>query len=218
MSDSPDPVAVGQIVPTSNGPYMVTGGVSVTTASGQQPEPRERVMLCRCGQSSNKPFCDGTHGRVGFDGTLVADHEPMSARRDVYEGDGITIYDDRRRCAHAGFCTDGLPQVWKLGEEPWINPTGATREEIIEVIRRCPSGALTYALPGDPAPVEEQMTPEIVATPNGPYRIRGGIPVVSPDGAPYEVRMRQTLCRCGQSKNKPFCDGTHWYVGFKDPA
>ncbi len=67
------------------------------------------------------------------------------------------------------------------------------------------------APPGGPAA-------EVVAAPDGPYHVRGGIPVATPDGEPFEVRNRQTLCRCGRSSNKPFCDGSHWSAGFRDPA
>lgn len=206
-----------QIVPTENGPYMVTGGVPVTDAGGTRSVSASPVFLCRCGGSANKPFCDGTHARNGFVGTLTADGGSISERRVAYEGDGITIYDDRSRCAHAGACTDGLASVWKYGEEPWIDPHGASAELIAATVRRCPSGALTYALAGDPTPVEETLEAEVVAAPNGPYRVRGGIPVIAPDGTRFEVRNRQTLCRCGQSSNKPFCDGSHWDAGFRDP-
>jgi CDGSH-type Zn-finger protein len=200
------------------GPYMLEGEVPIQNASGEDVTGETRVFLCRCGQSSNKPFCDGTHNKVGFDGTEVADHGPMADRRDAYEGDGITIYDDRSRCAHAGRCTGGLPAVWKMDEEPWIDALGAPAAEIAATVASCPSGALTYALPGSAETVEEPMTHAVMAVPDGPYRVRGGVPVVSADGEPYELRARQTLCRCGQSKNKPFCDGSHWYAGFKDPA
>ena len=209
---------VPRITVTPNGPYKVEGHVPITDARGEDVTREPRVFLCRCGQSKSKPFCDGSHKRVGFDGTEVADHGRMEDRRDTYQGDGIVLYDDRTRCAHAGACTGGLPAVWKLNEEPWIDARGASGDDIAAVVARCPSGALTYARPGDAATVEEPMDPAVMAVPNGPYRVRGGVPVVSGDGEPYEVRARQTLCRCGQSKNKPFCDGSHWYAEFRDPA
>lgn len=203
---------------TENGPYRVEGGVEIRNPAGEVVSTDERVFLCRCGQSSNKPFCDGTHSKVGFEGTEAADHGPIAERREAYQGRGITIYDDRSVCSHAGECTDGLASVWKLDVEPWIDPRGASREEIADVIGRCPSGALAYAFDevGSGETVEEQLSPAIIASKDGPYRVRGGIEVRSSDADPYERRNRLTLCRCGGSKNKPFCDGTHWHVGFKD--
>lgn len=206
------------ITVTENGPYKVSGGLPITSVSGESLDGEKAAFLCRCGQSSKKPFCDGTHAKVGFVGTEVADRGPMADRRESYEGDGITIHDDRARCAHAGRCTDGLPAVWKLGEEPWIDPKGASAAEIAAVIATCPSGALTYSLPGSADTVEEDLADGVTVTPHGPYRVTGDVEVVSPDGSVYEGRNRQTLCRCGQSKNKPFCDGSHWYAKFRDPA
>ncbi len=206
------------ITVTQHGPYKLEGGAALVAAGGEAVGDGSTAFLCRCGQSQSKPFCDGSHKRVGFDGTETADHGAMDDRRDSYEGDGITIHDDRSRCAHAGACTGGLSAVWKLGEEPWIDPLGAKAEAIAATVARCPSGALTYTLPGSRETLEEPAAPAVMAVPDGPYRVRGGVQVVSHDGEPFERRARQTLCRCGQSKNKPFCDGSHWYAGFKDPA
>ncbi len=201
---------------TENGPYMVEGITELIDARGEDVSKDGKAFLCRCGQSSNKPFCDGTHKKVGFDGTETADKGPIAERQDSYEAEQVTILDDRSVCAHAGECTDRLPSVWKLKSEPWIDPEGAPAGEITQVVRQCPSGALQYTEPGSTDPVEEALSPAIRASVDGPYHLRGGIPVSSSDGESYEVRNRQTLCRCGRSSNKPFCDGTHW-EGFKDP-
>ena len=206
------------ITVTEDGPYMVEGGVEVVNAEGQVVSAKGKVFLCRCGGSQNKPFCDGTHAEKGFVGTEVADRGPIEERREAYAGNGITVYDDRSVCSHAGECTDNLPSVWKLKSEPWIDPKGANADQIAEVVRRCPSGALSYALDDDSGTVEEHLGPAVRASRDGPYHVRGGIQVTSSDGQSYERRNRQTLCRCGASKNKPFCDGTHWQIGFKDPA
>ena len=133
-----------QITVTGNGPYAVRGGVPVRSSKGELLGDRARYLLCRCGGSANKPFCDGTHAK-GFDGTEVADRGAISGRRKSYVGDGITIYDDRSVCSDAGRCTDSLAQVFKMGAEPWIDARGATAEAIATVIRMCPSGALSYA-------------------------------------------------------------------------
>jgi CDGSH-type Zn-finger protein len=207
-----------QITVTEDGPYKLEGGVEIVNAKGQVVTKEGTAFLCRCGGSQNKPFCDGTHKKNGFSGTEVADHGPIAERREAYRGDGITIYDDRSVCSHAGECTENLPSVWKLKTEPWIDPSGDSAEQIASVVRRCPSGALSYSLGDDPATVEQDLDATVRASKDGPYHVRGGVQVTSSDGEDYERRNRQTLCRCGGSKNKPFCDGTHWHIGFKDPA
>ncbi len=203
---------------TLDGPYRIEGKITVTNASGQVVCEDGTRYLCRCGGSRHKPFCDGTHGKNGFVGTETADRNRIENRRETLTGQGVTIFDDRSRCAHIGRCTDGLPTVFRLGQEPWIDATAASVEEIAAVVRRCPSGALAYALGTALEPTEETIDPEIIALPDASLQIRGGVQVFAADGEPYEIRARQTLCRCGHSNNKPFCDGTHWAVGFHDPA
>ena len=206
----------GGIKISANGPYIVTGAV-IVQPKGQESLPKKQtVALCRCGQSANKPFCDGTHAKVGFDGSETADRGSVSERRVAYKRQGLTIYDDRSICAHAGVCTNGLPNVWKLGVEPWIDPNGAEIDEIVEIIAKCPSGALSYSLERGSAP-EEAAGPEVVTyAPGGPYVVTGKLPLHSSDGAEYGFHAPKTLCRCGGSQNKPFCDGSHWNNGFSD--
>jgi CDGSH-type Zn-finger protein len=171
------------------------------------------VALCRCGASKNKPFCDGTHGAIGFNGASTAD--PAKNRRDAYKGRRITIFDNRAICSHAGHCTDSLAAVFRMKQEPWIDADGAKAEEIVAAIKKCPSGALSYAIDEVEAkpPAREPM---ITVTADGPYAITGGVEMLGQkfgDGASQE---HYTLCRCGASKNKPFCDGSHWSVNFHD--
>ena len=199
---------------TENGPYRVEGGIPVRNADGEPVEAPSRYFLCRCGHSSNKPFCDGTHNKIGFAGEETADQGPIAGRRDAYHGTGVTVYDDRSVCAHSGHCTDNLAAVFRLRTEPWIDAAGSDADSITAVIDTCPSGALSYSRDGS-EPVEEQSEPGVTPSKDGPYWIAGAVQVVSAEGDPYERRPRQTLCRCGGSKNKPFCDGTHWHIGFK---
>jgi CDGSH-type Zn-finger protein len=203
-----------------NGPYYLINEPALSEVpnlrrqSGQACAALRGVALCRCGGSKNKPFCDGTHGTNGFKDTNTAD--AAKNRRVSYAGKHITIFDNRGICAHAGFCTDGLKKVFRLDEEPWIDPDGAAVDEIIRTIERCPSGALSYAV-NNVERKEKERAPMVVVTDNGPYAVSGGIElsgVVFGDGASQE---HYTLCRCGASTNKPFCDGSHWRVGFRDP-
>lgn len=211
MSTKPQPT----IQVTENGPYRCEGGLEVRDARGNALDAPKRFLLCRCGGSSNKPFCDGTHARVGFDGTETADPGPIAARHDNYLGEDLTIHDDRTVCAHAGFCTDNLAAVFKLGEEPWINAGAADTAAILDQVKRCPSGALSVTTGDDQNPLEDDLSIRVQPVPNGPYRVTGAVQVLAADGTPYEIRNRQTLCRCGGSPNKPFCNGTHWHIGFK---
>ena len=195
-----------------NGPYRVSGACRVRTARGRDVPARGRFALCRCGSSSNKPFCDGTHAKIGFDGARFTTASPDAAQR--YRGKGITIHDNRALCAHSGICTDGLPGVFRLGEEPWIEADGADAAAAIAIVQRCPSGALSYSLDGVPPPAGpgERL---ITASANGPYFVSGRVELRA-DGARPRDPGRYALCRCGGSKNKPFCDGTHWAIRFDE--
>ena len=203
------------VEPLPNGPYLVKGLASLTNSKGASLETKEVLALCRCGHSTNKPFCTGTHKEIGFDSARLgggpADH------RDDHGGDGITIHDNRGICAHIGICTDSLPAVWKLGEEPWIDPHGASAEEIARVASSCPSGALSYSL-GTEEHRDQERPPAIYVAHNGPYFVTGGIELVDAPWGDGASREHYALCRCGASKNKPFCDGSHWHVDFVDDA
>ena len=124
-----------------NGPYLVSGLPRLSNSKGVALEIKETTVLCRCGHSANKPYCDGTHKAKGFSSENLAD--PGHDRCDQYAGKRIVIHDNRSICAHVGKCTDGLPSVWRMGQEPWIDPDGADFEAIINVIGQCPSGALS---------------------------------------------------------------------------
>ena len=196
-----------------NGPFLVKDLNDLKNSNGAAIPTKPVIALCRCGGSANKPFCDGTHQKNGFSGARLAD--ASAARLDDYPAPGITIHDDRSLCAHAGHCTDGLASVFKYGSEPWIDPNGATVEAIVQAIRKCPSGALSYSIRGV-AGVDEPREPAIAITKDGPYAVIGGIALQDQPTGQSASGARYTLCRCGGSKNKPFCDGTHWSNGFKD--
>jgi len=214
--DARPKIAVG-----NNGPYFLmlepvpTPVPGLRRASGEACATVRGVALCRCGASRNKPFCDGTHGAIGFKGTNTAD--PGKNKRDTYRGRRITILDNRAICSHAGHCTDALASVFRMRQEPWIDPDGAEVEKIVATIRKCPSGALSYAIEGVEAE-PPRREPTVTVTDSGPYAVAGGIELLGVrfgDGASLE---HYTLCRCGASKNKPFCDGSHWEAKFRDPA
>lgn len=196
-----------------NGPLLVKNLKKLTNSRGEQIELKLSLALCRCGASKTKPFCDGTHSSIGF--TDEKGENRTSDKKETYKGKSITIHDNRGICAHAGFCTDNLPNVFRLGIEPWIDVEAADVEELKRIIRKCPSGALSYS-------ENEKETnnffddTEIIVSKNGPYHVRGGIEIKDTDLGDRASTEHYALCRCGKSANKPRCDGEHWYAGFKD--
>jgi len=209
------------------GPYRVSGGVPVVRTGIERNEEGEavawapeeplragrRYALCRCGRSSEKPFCDDSHLLGPWDAEEVADRGPRADRSATYEGTGVTMTDDRSICSHASFCRTRVTTVWEMIGET-ADP--AVRERLEGMIGRCPSGALVRFAPDDDEAVEPSFEPSIAATRDGPLWVRGGVRIEAADGTAYEVRNRITLCRCGRSSNKPFCDGSHEEVGFRD--
>ena len=200
-----------------NGPYLLKNDetspieLCVSGPDGETVSRVSGVALCRCGDSANKPFCDGTHRKNGFSDRNEAD---AAANRSVdYTGASITIHDNRGICAHAGYCTDQLSSVFKMGSEPWIDPDGASVEAIIALVGQCPSGALSYTLENSGAG-EQDITPRIRVMKNGPYAV-SGVELGDHELGDGATSARYTLCRCGASKNKPFCDGSHWDIGFE---
>jgi CDGSH-type Zn-finger protein len=213
-------VAKPRLACLPNGPYYLlheseaSPVPNLRRASGAACATVRGVALCRCGGSKNKPFCDGTHSSIGFKDLNTADRSKN--RRDTYAGKRITIFDNRGICAHAGICTDELKSVFLYGAEPWIDPDGDALEKIIATIRKCPSGALSYAIDGVEAKPPERA-PMVTVTDNGPYAVTGGIELVGVKFGEGASTEHYTLCRCGASKNKPFCDGSHWDANFRDP-
>jgi CDGSH-type Zn-finger protein len=202
------------IQPTRNGPYMVKGLNKLNNSKGENLKVNPTMLLCRCGGSNNKPYCDGTHLKIGFSDQKEPDRVPD--KMDEYKGKDITIHDNRGVCSHRGHCTDNAPKVFRMGVEPWIEPDAQNTEDTALVIRTCPSGALSYLKEGK---LYKNWTHEqgIIVSNNGPYDIQGYIELNDPDGNTPESKEHYTLCRCGHSKNKPFCNGQHWHVNFKDP-
>jgi CDGSH-type Zn-finger protein len=217
-----------EIQVTPAGPYQVVGGLPLSRTAQDETEfgepigyaPLEPVetgssyRLCRCGRSGTKPFCDDSHALdPPFRGSEVADRGPRAARAQTFEGEGIAITDDKRLCSNAGYCGDRFAHVWEMladSADPQV------RERIRTMVRLCPSGRLASSPAPGEAEDEPAYEPEIAVFRDGPIWVRGGVRVVGADGRPYETRNRVLLCRCGHSRNRPFCDGTHKMVGFTD--
>jgi CDGSH-type Zn-finger protein len=213
-----------------DGPYLVEGSVPVfrmgpvTDADGDRVEWERRaeldhhgsLELCRCGRSTTMPFCDRVGEKQDFDGAETADRRSTMERREQWgSGPVVVLTDDVSLCSSAAFCHRGDTDVWDLAEEATGDPD--RRALLTEMVRLCPSGRLVlHRLPGGEAE-EDEIPREIGVIDNGPLWVRGRIPVEAADGFQYEVRNRVTLCRCGQSKTKPFCDSSHVRTRFSDP-
>jgi CDGSH-type Zn-finger protein len=210
---SPTAETIPSIRCQPNGPYLVANLHALTNSKDETLGTRAALALCRCGGSSLKPYCDGTHARIGFDSSKQADR--TADRLDTYVGKEVTVLDNRGTCCHSGNCTDHLPSAFRHEGDPFVDPNGASKDEIISIVRACPSGALGYVDAGVTYTGEEREA-AIYVSQDGPYHVRGGImlqDVERDQGANLE---HYALCRCGHSKNKPFCDGSHWYVKFHD--
>ena len=220
----------GKIEILKDGPYLVSGnlplntetigtntaGESVRWQKGPAIECGDQYTLCRCGHSANKPFCDGTHSGVGFDGTETASRISYRSQAVTFDGPRLSLLDAEELCAFARFC-DPHGRVWNL-----VRRTDApeARRNFLREVADCPAGRLVARDKETGELIEPDLSPSLalIEDPSqrcsGPVWVRGGVPVVGADGVFYELRNRVTLCRCGTSQNKPFCDGSHADAGF----
>jgi len=198
---------------TPNGPYIVKNLEKFQNSKNENIPVENTIALCRCGSSNKKPFCDGSHAKIGFSDTKLTDES--KDKRDNYMGEKITIHDNRGICSHAGLCTDNLGNVFRLKKEPWIDPYGADAQEIIKIIEKCPSGALSYSI-DNVEHRDQKRESMITVSKDGPLCINGEIELKNIPRMKDVSKEHYTLCRCGSSKNKPYCDGSHWDVKFHD--
>ncbi|MGA2524699.1 MAG: CDGSH iron-sulfur domain-containing protein [Candidatus Bathyarchaeia archaeon] len=209
-----------------NGSYLVVGpiplfpmtiacdgkGTPIKWAIGDKFTTPQSYLLCRCGQSGKKPFCDSSHVKVKFDGTEANQNEPFEKMAQEIDGPEVKLYDAVPLCASARFCHRG-GDIWDV-----IHRTDMpeAKKNVVENSSDCPSGRLVAYDKKTGVRIEPVLDKSIgtiedpaIGT-SGPLWVRGGIPVYSADGKLYEVRNRVTLCRCGKSQNKPFCDSSHY--------
>lgn len=212
-----------------NGPYEVTTLKNLVRVENRRnnrkvlasvivkkyPEEKQ-YHLCRCGFSHQKPFCDGSHAKEKFNGYESASKESYIERSKAFEGDDMLLLDDDR-CAFARFCHRERAEVWTLTEN---SSDPENKREAIEGASACPSGRLTALISGDlienhyddTIEISEDIEKKVSASLN----IKGDFELESSDGTLYEKRNRVSLCRCGKSRNKPFCDATHVTINFND--
>jgi CDGSH-type Zn-finger protein len=200
------PVDEQIITPNEDGEnWTYTKGKNFDTGKGNS------CSLCRCGASLNKPYCTGEHRNAEWDPQETASFEPLLENAEPLEGPVLLMADNETYCAFARFC-DAKGRVWNIVQR-------AKTPEQIELAKRevahCPAGRLVIWDKESKKIYEPDFKPAIgiIEDPgikvSGPIWVRGGIRIESADGRSYEIRNRVTLCRCGASSNKPFCDGTH---------
>lgn len=217
----------------TDGPYWVTGAHEIQVSEialgdegvpdhlihrGSLPLTPEGTALCRCGQSRNKPFCDGHHAKTGFDGTETASRQPYEEAAGVQTGPLAVLTDQEDLCAFARFC-DGGGKIWRLIESPMpADVARANREAGL-----CPSGRLKVwdrhsRLQTSPEPQTSalQLLEDPAIDASAALAVSGSFTLQSANGETYPERQRMTLCRCGQSGNKPFCDGSHASTRWQD--
>jgi CDGSH-type Zn-finger protein len=150
--------------------------------------------------------------KVTFDGTETSDNDPFEKIAKEIDGPELTLKDAEILCASARFCHRG-GDIWD--SIPQSTDT-KVKKNAIENALDCPSGRLVVLDKKTGMTLEPALAKSIgmIEDPSkgvsGPFWVRGGIPIYSADGKLYEVRNRVTLCRCGKSTNKPFCDSSHY--------
>jgi CDGSH-type Zn-finger protein len=222
-----------KVVVSKNGPYLVSGniplyreiivrdseGVPINWKEGDKYSHEGSYALCRCGGSKNKPFCDGTHVEKKFNGTEIARNDEYLHRAERLRGPGADLTDDTSLCGRLQYC-HRAGGIWGLvgrTDDP------DTKSLMAEIAGNCATGRLAaWDKDSGGNDMEPELKKAITVTQDPgrglscPLWVKGEIPVFSAEGVPYEVRNRVALCRCGGSKNKPFCDGTHVNIRFKD--
>ena len=209
-----------------DGPYSVDGEIPVTEVTSidshdggvlnykkdkEHDKTDTAKFLCRCGHSKNKPFCDGSHAQTGFNGTETDSRVAYDKEAEYVRGPVYDVMDNQKLCAVARFCDrgDGFGNAFENADEP------ALKRYAEEVGCQCASGRFTLVDKNTGKKMEPKLEKEIFLVKDepaqhlGPIYAKGNIEVVGSDGFEYEVRNRVTLCRCGESRNKPFCDAMH---------
>ena len=200
-----------EITPSPNGPLHAQHIKALKNDRGETIDASESIYLCRCGGSKNKPYCDGTHEANHF-----SDRRRHAGRSGVsqFAGKEITIVDDVSLCAHAGECAEGAPETFFTTEagRRVSHPDASPTEQVIATIRRCPSGSLLYKLRGQRVDAYATDTGVRVEK-DGPLHVHRA--KLAGEARPA-TEDHYTLCRCGSSLNKPFCDGMHAKIKFRD--
>ncbi|MBX2901386.1 MAG: (4Fe-4S)-binding protein [Cyclobacteriaceae bacterium] len=134
-----------------------------------------------------------------------------------YTNGEVTIVWKPNQCIHSTLCFKGLGQVFDPRRRPWVTPEQATTQQIVEQIKKCPSGALSYYMNSETEATELKVEAETIVetSPNGPLLVYGNVAIKDGRGSLTRKNNVTAFCRCGASGNKPFCDGSHKKIGFE---
>lgn len=222
-----------KIVVEEKGPYLVYGrppmrlqfimpnevGESWYFKEGEAfSTEAEPTALCRCGASAHKPYCDGSHTRVSWKPALTAKRSGLLDNVEITSGERVSLTDNAEFCVFARFC-DASTGVWALTE---ASGEEIARKLAVRAASLCPSGRLMAWDNDADKPYEFKYDPSLgliedpLVGASGGLWVRGGISIEREDGSCYEIRNRNVLCRCGHSANKPYCDGSHAAMKWRD--
>jgi CDGSH-type Zn-finger protein/uncharacterized Fe-S cluster protein YjdI len=140
----------------------------------------------------------------------------MANREHIYRGKDVDVRFILKRCIHASECLNRLPGVFNMVRRPWVKPDGDDADRVARVVELCPTGALHYDRKDGGAPEAVATENTVTVVPDGPLYLKGDIEIVRPDGTLILRDTRVALCRCGSSRNRPFCDNAHIGADFFD--
>lgn len=223
---------VKKIKVTKNGPYLVSNDVpldkeKIAVDNEGYSEKWQKVKdypsqkeyaLCRCGQSKNPPFCDGSHHKSNFDGVETAGFKKFDDIAEIIDGPSLILKDAQQFCASGRFC-DRNKGTWQAAID---SDEEESRQLAINQCGNCHSGRLVAIDKRTGESIEPKfeqsisVTEDPEANASGPLWVKGNMQIESVAGKKYELRNRVTLCRCGKSSNKPFCDTSHISAQFND--
>ena len=140
----------------------------------------------------------------------------MSNEKTKYDGEKINVEWDGRLCIHIGECGYSKGKLFVGGRDPWCKPDLASVEDVVDIVKRCPTGAITFESNDNSVTETADAENTVTVSYQGPYFIRGDLEIDAASDDMPGVSFRAALCRCGASKNKPFCDNSHEEIGFND--
>lgn len=222
-----------KILVTDKGPYLVFGkpplavqhivpnevGESWCFEQGTEFSTKEEpTALCRCGASKSRPYCDGSHTTHHWKPKITARPESILDDVEITSGERLTLTDNPKYCVFARFCDAG-GGVWAATETSFDD---TSHRQAIRQASLCPSSRLMIWGNDSDQPFEQPYRPSLglieddALNVSGGLWVRGGIAIERENGVVYEVRNRAVLCRCGESANKPYCDGSHAALHWRD--
>ena len=132
-----------------------------------------------------------------------------------YSNGEVTVVWEAQKCIHSAMCVKGLPNVFQPNERPWIKIDAAGTEDLVETIKKCPSGALSFYMNDKKDKTSQSLETQVEVLDNGPLLVYGTLNITHRDGTKETKNRTTAFCRCGASQNKPYCDGAHVKHEFK---